>query len=91
MPRELRRVHYEGSVQGVGFRYTSCQIASNYDVNGFVRNLPDGRVLLVIEGESEDLDAFLKEVAARFDANISAIDIGHEPATGDFEGFVIRH
>ena len=40
------RIFYEGGVQGVGFRYTVKQIASGYDVAGWVRNLPDGRVEL---------------------------------------------
>ena len=45
-----RHCYFSGRVQGVGFRYTSRNIAINYDVTGFVRNLPDGRVELVAEG-----------------------------------------
>ena len=51
-------VTVEGRVQGVGFRHTVKQVASGYDVTGTVRNLPDGRVELVAEGEREELDAF---------------------------------
>jgi acylphosphatase len=39
-----KQVFYSGRVQGVGFRYTVKQIASGYEITGFVRNLPDGRV-----------------------------------------------
>ena len=43
-------VFYAGRVQGVGFRYTAREIACGYDVAGYVCNLPDGRVELVVEG-----------------------------------------
>lgn len=41
-----KQIVYSGRVQGVGFRYTTKQIASGYDVTGTVKNLPDGRVQL---------------------------------------------
>src|SRR5262249_24196810 len=43
-------VHYSGHVQGVGFRYAARSIAGKYAVTGFVQNLSDGRVRLVVEG-----------------------------------------
>src|SRR5688572_25939207 len=55
-------VLYSGRVQGVGFRYTTRSIARKYQVSGFVRNLPDGRVELVAEGAAHELEAFLGEV-----------------------------
>jgi acylphosphatase len=58
MSRGRVLVLYSGRVQGVGFRHTVKQVASGYDVTGTVRNLPDGRVELVAEGEREELDAF---------------------------------
>lgn len=45
------RVHYDGRVQGVGFRWTVKNLAREYDVAGTVRNLPDGRVELVAQGD----------------------------------------
>lgn len=56
------RVHYEGRVQGVGFRWTVKRLACEFDVAGTVRNLPDGRVELVARGESAEVDAFLEAV-----------------------------
>ena len=58
-----RQVFYSGRVQGVGFRYTTKKIAAEFDVTGWVHNLPDGRVELVaITEDEEELDAFLAEV-----------------------------
>jgi acylphosphatase len=58
-----RQIFYSGRVQGVGFRYTTKKIAAEFDVTGWVHNLPDGRVELVaIAEDEEELDAFLTEV-----------------------------
>jgi acylphosphatase len=51
-------------VQGVGFRYSTREVACSYEVTGFVRNLPDGRVELVAEGDEAELRAFLDGVDA---------------------------
>jgi len=58
-----KRVFYEGRVQGVGFRYTVRHAAKGYDVIGWVRNLPDGRVELLVGGEPEEVNAFLEAIA----------------------------
>merc|ERR1711916_282410 len=55
-------VHYSGRVQGVGFRYAVKTLATGFDATGTVRNLPDGRVELVLEGERDELEAFIEAV-----------------------------
>lgn len=60
--KKATRVHYEGRVQGVGFRWTTRSIATGFEVAGTVRNLPDGRVELCIAGEAEEVDAFLTAI-----------------------------
>jgi len=55
-------VHYQGRVQGVGFRWTAKHIARGFDVTGSVENLPDGRVRLVAQGESDEVEGFLEAV-----------------------------
>jgi len=58
-----RQVFYSGRVQGVGFRYTVRQLAAGYEVSGWVKNLPDGRVeLLVLSRDQDELVAFLTEL-----------------------------
>ena len=59
---ETKRVIYEGRVQGVGFRYTTKDLARGYDVLGTVRNLSDGTVELVISGEKDEVAEFLRDL-----------------------------
>ncbi len=55
-----KRVFYSGRVQGVGFRFSSKQTARGYDVCGWVKNLPDGRVELHVQAwELDEVEAFL--------------------------------
>ena len=55
-------VFFEGHVQGVGFRFTTFQIAKGYEVCGFVKNLIDGRVQLEIEGDREECVGFIRSL-----------------------------
>ena len=90
-PNEVRRiVHYSGRVQGVGFRYCARQTAEAFAVTGCVRNLPDGRVQLVVEGDTSEVEAFLAELAARMAPNIRHVDVQRETPTGEFTAFEIR-
>ena len=57
------QVFYEGNVQGVGFRWTVRHAATGFDVTGWVRNLPDGRVELQVTGEENEVRAFLDRIA----------------------------
>ena len=57
------QVFYEGNVQGVGFRWTVRHAATGFDVTGWVRNLPDGRVELQVNGEENEVRAFLDRIA----------------------------
>lgn len=83
--------HFSGRVQGVGFRYTVKNIALQYDVQGYVRNLPDGRVELVMEGPDDQLDGLLHDVRDRMQTYIQTVDQQTLPATGEFGHFYIKH
>lgn len=92
MARERRRVLYSGRVQGVGFRITAQDMARRFEVAGYVRNLPDGRVELVAEGEPDELDAFLKVVRSQMVRKIeSACTERHDAEAPLFEDFSIRY
>ena len=83
------RVLYGGRVQGVGFRATVEQIARGYEVAGWVKNLPDGRVELVAEGERETVRRLLSAVANRLGNHIDAT-AETEQTPGDLADFRIE-
>lgn len=85
-------VHFTGRVQGVGFRYTTREIASRHAVGGYVRNLDDGRVLLVAEGKANDVAGFVEDVCQTMRRYITAAKVDESPASGEFAfDFTIRH
>lgn len=85
-----RSVYFSGRVQGVGFRYTTVQISEGFEVSGYVRNLPDGRVEAVIEGEPGEVERCQAAVTAEMRSYIRDIQQHDSPATGEFVGFQIR-
>jgi acylphosphatase len=92
MPKERRRLLYSGRVQGVGFRYTALRLAGEFDVAGFVRNLDDGRVELVAEGEPAELDGFLEAIRGELGGKIRGVAAEPMPPGGPpLAGFSIRH
>jgi acylphosphatase len=86
-----RSVIFSGRVQGVGFRYTTRNIALQFDVQGYVRNLPDGRVELVMEGPEPEMCQVVEEIRRKMSGFIRGITSEESPATGEFEEFSIRH
>jgi len=88
---QRRQVLYSGHVQGVGFRYTTRSIARDYEVTGYVRNLPDGSVEVVAEGPVDQLDGFLEEVADRLSGHIRQVQCERRPAQQEFANFGIRY
>lgn len=86
-----RQVFYSGRVQGVGFRYTMCRVADDFEVVGFVRNLPDGRVEAVVEGEAEEVDRFLESVKGEMGAYIKNVQIEAASPLGTYKTFTIKH
>jgi acylphosphatase len=90
MMKACKRVHYHGQVQGVGFRYTTWNVAKHYAVVGYVKNLPNGDVELVAEGDAAEVGRFLKAVAERMAEYITgqAVD---DIAEQGFSSFDIQH
>ena len=83
-------IFYSGHVQGVGFRYTVKSVAAGFEIVGTVRNLIDGRVELVGEGQREELEAFRSAIReAGLDHFIRNEEISWGEAAGEFRGFEI--
>jgi acylphosphatase len=86
------QVFYEGSVQGVGFRWSVKNVAKGFDVTGSVRNLRDGRVELQAAGDEEEVRAFLEAILqSELRAHIKKHSETRLPNPPAFRGFEIRH
>ena len=86
------RILISGNVQGVSFRYHTQQKARSLGLVGYVRNLTDGRVEVVAEGDDRplgDLLAFCKDGPSS--ASVSDVQVDHEKPTGQYTIFSIRH
>ena len=89
--RERVRVVYGGTVQGVGFRYTVLRLAKPRPLVGFVKNLSDGTVELVPEGDRAELAGLLDSIASAMEGYIRDSAVSWSPATGEFRSFGIGH
>ena len=83
---------FEGRVQGVGFRYTTKDIAKGFDVCGTVKNLPEGTVEMEVMGEREEVEAFLKEIAeeSALAHHIKGMHVKNIPPLEGVKGFTIE-
>jgi acylphosphatase len=89
--RKRAQVFFQGRVQGVGFRYSAREVACGYEVTGFVRNLFDGRVELVAEGEEAEIQQFLQAIHdSHLGSHIHKESVTWLPAAGEFTGFQIE-
>ncbi len=91
MPEILHEtVFFSGRVQGVGFRYTTLQVAKEFDVSGWVGNLADGRVQLEAEGAPNTVKAFVIAVEERLHGFIRKTERQSKKRLPQFSGFSIR-
>jgi len=89
MATVCKRVTYSGRVQGVGFRYTARRRASEFPVAGYVRNLANGDVELVAEGDEAQVTAFLNAVAEHMQEYVTGMMMRDEQP-GGYSGFKVR-
>jgi len=89
-PVEHATVYFSGHVQGVGFRYTALQVAKEFEVAGFVKNMTDGRVLLELEGCGAEVDAYIAGVVDQMQGFVKKIERTQQKRPAVFQGFEIR-
>lgn len=89
-----KRVHIfvSGRVQGVFFRAETKRAAQRYNLSGWVKNLRDGRVEAVFEGDEKNIEQMIAwcHEGPPF-AAVEHLEISEEPASGEFEGFSISY
>ena len=82
-------VLFTGTVQGIGFRYTCRDYASGLGLKGWVKNLPDGRVELWVEGPKDRIENLFQKIEAHFDGFIRDKNVNYSDTNGQFEDFQI--
>jgi acylphosphatase len=86
------RVRMEGLVQGVNYRYSTRQKALELGVNGWVRNLGDGSVECLLEGERDKVEALIRWCHhGPPGARVEKVTTHWEEYRGDLQGFSITY
>jgi acylphosphatase len=83
-------IFFSGRVQGVGFRYQTLQVAKEFEVSGWVMNLPDGRVQLEVEGRPDEAKNFIAALHERMEGHIRKTEQTTGTRAPQFSGFSIR-
>lgn len=85
-----KQVYFEGRVQGVGFRWTTRDIAKGFDVVGSVKNLIDGRVEMQVQGDDDEVDEFIQEIRdSSLAHHIQGFEVRDIPLMDNVRGFTI--
>ncbi len=91
MSKVRQEVYFRGRVQGVGFRWTVQRIANRFEIVGYVKNLPDGRVQLVTEGDEQELEGFVCAIQSEMSRYIADFATTKMAAIDEFSSFDIRY
>lgn len=83
------QARFSGRVQGVGFRATAVECARGLPITGFVRNEPDGSVLMEAQGIEPDLNLLLARIADSMSRNITNVNRAELPDRDGDSGFRI--
>lgn len=85
------KINVKGLVQGVGFRYYCFKIAIRYNIKGYVKNLFDGNVEIVAEGDENLLAEFVKsiKIGPRF-SKVESIDLIEIKQSDKYKEFSIK-
>jgi acylphosphatase len=81
-----------GRVQGVGFRYFVRQRAAELNMKGWVRNTPDGNVLVMAQGDVTDMETFLDYLRIGPSlARVTRVTKNEMPALEEFDDFRVKY
>ena len=88
--KKQAHIFFTGTVQGVGFRYTTRHIANRLGITGWVRNMLDGKVEAIAEGDEETVKTFIDSLNERFSGYIKNSDVTWGDSTDEFSTFDVR-
>ena len=81
---------FKGRVQGVGFRFTARDLAYRHKIKGWAKNLPDGRVEIIAQGENNNLNNFLNDLEEEFRGYIAKYDKKELSLSSECQDFQIK-
>lgn len=85
------RIYVSGYVQGIGFRSFTKKRATEISLSGFARNLPDGRVEIIVEGDESKINQFVERLKeGPWGSRVEKTEIRWEKPTTEFRGFEIK-
>jgi len=92
MPNIRVNAYVYGSVQGVFFRAFTRERAIQLGLTGYVRNLEDGRVEIVVEGNDTAIDKLVEQLRkGPPQAEVSKVELQPELFRGEFKSFEVRY
>ena len=91
MNKKRAEIKIYGEVQGVSFRARICEIAKNLGLAGYVKNEPDGSVVIIAEGREEELKTLLEKCYNIPNSRVVKIDVEWGEAENEFGEFSIKY
>ncbi len=89
MTQTAKKIIFIGRVQGVGFRFTAFSRANRHRLTGLVRNLPDGTVEMIVQGNAKDIDDCIEDIKQSFEDYISETKTEQIPINPQYKEFKI--
>jgi acylphosphatase len=84
-------IFFRGVVQGVGFRFTVQRMARSFDLKGWAKNLPDGRVEVLVEGEDKCISKLIEKIQQYFQGHIKDVQVNYKAALNGYTTFEIQY
>jgi acylphosphatase len=89
MVQSAKRIIFRGRVQGVGFRFTAHNIANRYQLVGWVRNLADGTVEMIAQGDADDVSDCIRDIGEFFSGYVNDAKVEEIPIDSQHTNFKI--
>lgn len=92
MAKKRSHIFVSGRVQGVYYRQTTLKVAAELEVSGWVKNLMDGRVEALIEGDADAVDTMVEWCKkGPSSAKVTQLENFEEEYKGEFEKFRVKY